>query len=128
MRTDPRAACANEKELLGWAVVHDLLAHPFMAITNYSALSMRFHDWTSYKAWPRVRPAQLREPVEIQSKWGVIRATEVAPNCWKIRHPVVRHALVTGADDAIQAVEKAEVWFQDLEETHGGVFAARSIA
>lgn len=53
MRTDPRAACANAEERLGWAVVHDAIAHPLMALTNYSGWAVAFHDWTSHRAWPR---------------------------------------------------------------------------
>lgn len=53
MRADPRKACANARERLLRAVVHDLIAHPLMALTLYCSLSVRFHDWTSLKAWPR---------------------------------------------------------------------------
>lgn len=53
MRTDPRKACANVREKLLWAIFHDLVAHPLMAVTLYCSLSVRFHDWTSRKAWPR---------------------------------------------------------------------------
>lgn len=53
MKKDPNKGCKNQKELLGWAIVHDLVAHPLMAATNYSKLSVRFHDYTSHKAWPR---------------------------------------------------------------------------
>lgn len=53
MRTDPRKACANEDEKLLWALVHDGIAHPLMALTLFSKWSIAFHDWTSTKAWPR---------------------------------------------------------------------------
>lgn len=59
MRTDPRKACANKEERLLWALVHDGLAHVLMALTFYSAWSVRFHDWTSQRAWPRNRPAKV---------------------------------------------------------------------
>lgn len=36
-----------------WAIIHDSIAHPFMAITWYSKLSIRFHNYTSHKAWKR---------------------------------------------------------------------------
>ena len=35
-----------------WGLLHDGLAHPLMAITGYSRMSLRFHTWTSRKAWP----------------------------------------------------------------------------
>lgn len=54
VRTDPNKACDRPGHL-GWAVVHDLLAHPFMAATGFSRIGVRFHDWTSHKAWPRKR-------------------------------------------------------------------------
>ena len=53
MRTDPRSACHNSEEVLSWALLHDFVAHPLMAVTFYSDWSVRFHDWTSFKAWPR---------------------------------------------------------------------------
>ncbi|MNE12803.1 hypothetical protein D3C81_442100 [compost metagenome] len=53
MRTDPRKACANQEEKLSWALVHDGIAHPLMALTLFSKLAVAFHDWTSQKAWPR---------------------------------------------------------------------------
>jgi hypothetical protein len=56
-RADPRKACANEQQRLFWALVHDGLAHPLMALTGYCKPAMRFHDWTSHKAWPRAEPA-----------------------------------------------------------------------
>lgn len=53
MRTDPRTACANAEERVWWAIVHDLIAHPLMALTLWHPLLVRFHDWTSTHAWPR---------------------------------------------------------------------------
>jgi hypothetical protein len=52
MRTDPRIACANEKERWGWAFLHDALAHPLMAFTGYCRWSLAFHNFTSRRAWP----------------------------------------------------------------------------
>lgn len=53
MKTDPRDACKHQRQRLCWALLHDLVAHPLMALTLYSRWSIRFHDWTSHKAWPR---------------------------------------------------------------------------
>lgn len=53
MRTDPRKACANQEENLLWALIHDGIAHPLMALTLFSGWAVVFHDWTSKKAWPR---------------------------------------------------------------------------
>jgi hypothetical protein len=53
MQTDPRKACANQEEKLLWALVHDGIAHPLMALTLFSDWAVAFHDWTSKKAWPR---------------------------------------------------------------------------
>ena len=55
MMTDPRKACANTEENLVWALIHDGIAHPLMASTLFSKWSLRFHDWTSQRAWPRAR-------------------------------------------------------------------------
>lgn len=54
MRTDPREACGNEHQRLLWALVHDAVAHPLMALAGWPKWALRFHDWTSHKAWPRV--------------------------------------------------------------------------
>lgn len=61
MRTDPRVACANERQRFWWAVLHDLVAHPLMALTGWSKWALRLHDWTSHRAWPR-KPAP-RQPL-----------------------------------------------------------------
>lgn len=53
MKTDPNNICSNQKEHKGWAFVHDAIAHPLMALTGYHKLSLRFHNYTSHKAWPR---------------------------------------------------------------------------
>jgi len=55
MKTDPNKACANVEERKLWAIIHDGIAHPLMAISNFSTWSIRFHDWTSQKAWPRCK-------------------------------------------------------------------------
>lgn len=122
MRTDPRAACANAKELIGWAILHDLIAHPFMALTGYSAWSLRFHNWTSLHAWPRVRPAKLRTPVTMPSRWGDMVAVEVQTKFWRIQHPNMENALVLYGDDAVAILEQAEAYFQSLADEFGGPF------
>lgn len=53
MKTDPNEHCTKYEQCLGWAMVHDLIAHPVMALTCYCNLAVRFHDWTSRKAWRR---------------------------------------------------------------------------
>jgi hypothetical protein len=53
MKTDPNKSCANCEERLLWALLHDAVAHPLMGLTNYSKWSLRFHDFTSRRAWPR---------------------------------------------------------------------------
>lgn len=53
MKVDPNSACVRHVERRGWAILHDLVAHPLMALTGYSTLARRFHDFTSRKAWPR---------------------------------------------------------------------------
>ena len=52
MRTDPILACGNTQQKCLWALVHDALAHPLMALTGWSAWGIRLHDYTSKKAWP----------------------------------------------------------------------------
>lgn len=124
MRTDPRAACVNEQEKFWWAVLHDLVAHPLMALTNWSRWSLRFHDWTSYYAWPRVRPKKYGQTVTVNTlHFGALTARMVGENVWTIPHPKVAHALTVTAGDGIEAVSLAERWFDELAEEYGGNFA-----
>lgn len=54
MKLDPNRYCVNFKEHLGWAIIHDLIAHPLMAITLYKVdLTIQFHNFTSQRAWIR---------------------------------------------------------------------------
>jgi hypothetical protein len=54
MKLDPNTYCVNYKENLKWAIIHDIIAHPLMAITLYKCkIFIRFHNYTSHKAWKR---------------------------------------------------------------------------
>jgi hypothetical protein len=53
MKVDPNSACVTLVEDRKWAMVHDAIAHPLMALSGYSRWALRFHDWTSRKAWKR---------------------------------------------------------------------------
>jgi hypothetical protein len=54
MKTDPNSHCRKFKEIKRWAIIHDIIAHPLMAITGYSSWTVKFHNWTSRKAWIRI--------------------------------------------------------------------------
>lgn len=57
MKLDPNRYCIHYDENLFWAIVHDTIAHPLMAITLYKVeWFIRFHNYTSQKAWVRKRP------------------------------------------------------------------------
>ncbi|OUM01787.1 hypothetical protein [Variovorax sp. JS1663] len=117
MRTDPRAACANAEERFIWAFVHDAICHPLMAITNWSRLSVRFHDWTSWRAWPRVVPAAADPVMPLPSRHhGPLEVRSLGPGIYAVRHPAINHTLHTYAKDGIEAVEIAERWFDSLAE------------
>jgi hypothetical protein len=118
MRTDPRKACANEKQLLVWAIVHDLIAHPLMVLTGYSRTSLRFHDATSQRAWPRDnRTPRPFESVVVQSdRWGPLLVTTTRPGLYQISHPVLAHRFGVKAVDVGDAVEQAQEWFDSLVE------------
>jgi hypothetical protein len=118
MRTDPRNACANEKQLLGWAIVHDLLAHPFMVLTGYSSLSLRFHDATSRMAWPRDTrsPVPFEMAVVPSDRWGILVVTRTPAGFYEIKHPEFTHRFGVKAADITDAVEQAEEWFSSLVE------------
>jgi hypothetical protein len=54
MKTDPNLHCINFEQRLIWAMIHDIIAHPFMGLTMYSRISIEFHNYTSQKAWKRI--------------------------------------------------------------------------
>lgn len=116
MRTDPRKACANENQLLGWAIVHDLIARPFMVMTGYSRLSLRFHDATSRLAWPRntaaIAPFELA--VVPNDRWGRLFVTRTPAGFYEIKHPAFAHRFGVKAINIDHAVEQAEEWFASL--------------
>lgn len=116
MRTDPRAACGNEKELLFWAFVHDAIAHPFMALTGWSKLSLRFHDYTSHYAWPRDTRAPIAPAVVHSDRFGDLTVTAKPSGVFEVAHGLIAHRFVVRAVDVSDAVEQAEQWFNDLVE------------
>ncbi|TPQ45804.1 hypothetical protein C2U71_11075 [Burkholderia ubonensis] len=125
MKTDPRTACENTEERLLWALVHDGIAHPLMAVSKFSHWSLRFHDYTSVRAWPR-KPVHVEEPLSsfhFASRWGVMSITEDVPGIWRARHPRVSHDYRTCADSADDMFAKADAWFQELSDNFGGKFA-----
>lgn len=124
MRTDPRAACANASERLGWAVLHDLLAHPLMALTNWAHWTLAFHDFTSARAWPRQPvPAPLKLGIAVEpSRYGWLHAREVSPGFWRVQHPNVDHSITIQAPGSTSACDKALAWFDSLASELEGPF------
>lgn len=118
MRTDPRKACANEKQLLGWAIVHDLIAHPFMVLTGYSRASLRFHDATSQRAWPRLVIANERRVFSIPNdRFGTFQVTRLAARgFYEVQHPIINHRLIVKADGVADAADQADEWFASLTD------------
>lgn len=54
MKKDPNKYCVKYKENILWAIIHDVIAHPLMAISLYKVdMFINFHDYTSSKAWMR---------------------------------------------------------------------------
>jgi len=118
MRTDPRKACANEKQLLFWAVLHDLVAHPLLVLTGYSSMSLRFHDATSCRAWPREASQHRRGTFSVPSdRFGTLQITPLsARGFYEIKHPVIDHRLEIKAEGVADAVDQADEWFSSLVE------------
>lgn len=121
MRTDPRRACANTDENLFWAIVHDLLSHPLMALTLYSGFALRFHDWTSHRAWPRVSATPVSCHL-VRSDFGTVEVCDLGSNVWSVKHPNVHHCFVTNATTPWSAARKAGGWFRILADEFGGDF------
>jgi len=54
MKLDPNEYCVVYEQSIIWALIHDILAHPLMALTLYKVeLFINFHNFTSAKAWKR---------------------------------------------------------------------------
>ena len=54
MKKDPNKYCVNFKQNLLFAIIHDVIAHPLMALTFYKVkIFIDFHDYTSSLAWKR---------------------------------------------------------------------------
>lgn len=58
MKLDPNACRVERREVLAWAVVHDLIAHPLLALGCYTRPVRWLHDATSALAWPRTLPGR----------------------------------------------------------------------
>lgn len=43
-----------------WAIVHDAVAHPLMALSGYAHWAIRFHNWTGRRAW---KPLHRQPPM-----------------------------------------------------------------
>lgn len=123
MRTDPRKACANEEERAFWAAFHDLIAHPLLVLSWYSRWAVWLHDKTSMLAWPRGR-ANYKPIVSHTDDFGYGRFTviDLGDGFWRVQHGNVDHAYVTQAQDKIDAVSRAIVWFDSLADQLGGKF------
>lgn len=68
MRVDPRSCKCEVKENLLWALLHDIIIHPMLGFTFYRAnWAIALHDYTSHKAWPRSKGADLRVGVWYRS-------------------------------------------------------------
>jgi hypothetical protein len=91
-----------------------------MAITNYCAIAIQFHDWTSLHAWPRNKGRSNAAPHFVNTAFGLVRVEQAAPGCWRTTHPKVNHAVVTGGQTAEQAATLATAWFFSLAEQHAG--------
>lgn len=122
MKTDPRKGCANERELWHWAAVHDLIAHPLMVLTGYSRLSLRFHDFTSHRAWPRPSGPRLvlQRP---GTPFGTIRVMDHGNGIYRVHHGHVNHAITTKASSPYEAFGFAFAWFSTLAHEFDGKFA-----
>lgn len=116
MKTDPRKGCANVDERFAWALVHDLVAHPLMALTCWSAWSLRFHDYTSFRAWPRPQEHKPETVWFMTAKFGRVRVESSGPGFWRAYHGIISHAVTVKAASAFDAMAQAVAWFEEVVE------------
>lgn len=122
MRTDPNEACTNTREDFFWAFVHDAVSHPLMALSLYSDWSLRFHNYTSHRAWPRVPSTSHAEGLVSweDSKQRAYRLTWTRQeDFWTFRHPYINHDVTVKAPDLPAAYRQMDEWFMSLEEVLG---------
>lgn len=120
MRTDPRAACANAEEKLAWALIHDGLAHPLMALTGYCRPAVAFHDWTSKKAWPRPTTRLHQADSFAHPTHGILRVREIEPldrGFWAVDHGWKNRTVCLQARDMEDALAKG-IHLYDLQDAH----------
>jgi hypothetical protein len=106
MRTDPRAACANAEERLFWAWLHDIIAHPLMALFGWASWTLQFHDWTSHRAWPRKRQDRIDMVMVWSDELGQWIVMENRGRQWTARNDVRSFTFL--ADDLAEAMDIAE--------------------
>lgn len=117
MRTDPNEACTNTREDFFWAFVHDAISHPLMAVSLYSDWSLRFHNWTSHRAWPRSPKLYTADGVV---NWGKHKVLwERTEDFWTFKHPYINHNATFKAADLPAAYDQMDEWFMSLEEVLG---------
>lgn len=131
MKTDPNKACSVPREKVLWALVHDLIAHPLMALCAYSKFGRLLHDFTSGKAWPDTpRAVRLHKPrVYHQTcEFGRLRAVEVKPyypdsevGFYEVRHPRTGHSVVSYGTAPV-VMSRAINEFREWWNLFGGVF------
>jgi len=92
MKLDPNKYCVNFKQNLGWALIHDIIAHPLMALTLYRApWLIQFHRYTSEQAW--IRGSKLKRQAKPDaSKTGIAFKQHLG---WALVHDVIAHPLMT---------------------------------
>lgn len=68
MKLDPNNYCVTYKQNLFWAIIHDVVAHPLMALTLYKInLFIKFHDYTSHLAWKRETDEHVSKGIGMQT-------------------------------------------------------------
>lgn len=126
MKTDPIEACPNAEQHFGWAIVHDFIAHPLMAFSLWSSWALKFHNWTSSKAWPREESPCLPDFVEVWIPvWHEVKFRHLHGDVYEVLHPNVSHSFRYQAENEMEALMKAFDHFNDLASRFGGQFLPR---
>lgn len=116
MMTDPRKACAAAEEHLGWAILHDAVAHPLMAASGYARWAVAFHDWTSHAAWPRSRMPGWFLGVRKTAAHGILIVREAQPEgFFSVTHGRLDRTVVVKEATWREAAARAETIFDYLE-------------
>lgn len=95
-KLDPNGMCDVKSGSLFWQLVHDGIAHPLLVLGFYSRPVIRFHDYTSFKAWPLGVSGTSR----IERAQDALQGHAEHRNVYTLTHAVPAHLVLREGETA----------------------------